>query len=392
MDIKERIDRRRRSEPERGLVSDYEPLSPVFHVAEPTDRGQILEQLLDVLDPVFEGDLPPTTHIHGPKGSGKSAVLTALFAQLSELTRHSRSAILTTTRAEPVRLPAFVYIDAREAPTDFALYRSVVDELVEESVPKQGISTDALCDRLSELLDDGVVVAVDHVDEPGTLSVAAVQQLFEPFGDAVSLLTASQSEPTGETASPDRLVAFPQYERHQLVDLLARRTSLGLANDTMTHEQLRRVAEWADGDAHDALAAVFGAVDTARENGRERVADEDVEASMDEVPWQCVSLGRVLALPRNRQQVLVALLTLDDDQRRSVTAAATAIAASSTVDLSEATIKRFLYELAEVGIVQRVRNEDDDGIGRPSSRVEPRFPTRVFDRLHEIRARNDPER
>jgi len=42
-----------------------------------------------------------------------------------------------------------------------------------------------------------------------------------------------------------------------------------------------------------------------------------------------------------------------------------------------------LYELAEAGIVRRVKAEQPSETGRPPSRVEPRFPTLVFEQLTE---------
>jgi predicted ArsR family transcriptional regulator len=78
--------------------------------------------------------------------------------------------------------------------------------------------------------------------------------------------------------------------------------------------------------------------------------------------------------------VLAALLDLDDDRRRSVRSAAATVAAGDRVDLSEATVTRILYELAEAGIARRVTQERT-GQGRPPSRLELRFPTRAFRRL-----------
>jgi len=48
-------------------------------------------------------------------------------------------------------------------------------------------------------------------------------------------------------------------------------------------------------------------------------------------------------------------------------------------------VKRFLYEMAESGILVREENVQANGQGRPPSRVEPRFPPTVFERLHELR-------
>jgi Cdc6-like AAA superfamily ATPase len=381
MNLDERIRRRKRGEAEVGLVRDYEQLSPVAHLPEPVGRGLLLEEILDALDPSFDGKLPDDVYVHGPKGVGKSAVVTALFEHLSQQSQRARSTIPTTTRARSPPTLEFVYVDARNAASAFALYHAVLDSISDESVPHQGISTESLRTELRAELgyDLGAVVAVDHVGESETLSAAEVADLFEPISNSVSWFVVGRDPPAECEYSPGTTVAVEPYERHALVDIVTTRTGSGLSRGAMTHEQVRDVVEWADGDGHDALAAVFGAADSAESAGRDALTTDDLEAGMDDV-----SLGRVLALPENRQRILQALLDLPPENRNSVTAATEAIANSGAVDLSKATVKRVLYELAEVGIVRRVTGDKDGGQGRPPSRVEPRFPTRVFRRLFEF--------
>ncbi len=117
---------------------------------------------------------------------------------------------------------------------------------------------------------------------------------------------------------------------------------------------------------------------------RTRLGEEDVTVAMAEVPRPCISLGRVLALTPNKQLVLYNLVDLDPDDRASVTATTEAISSRAGVDLTPGTVKRFLYEMAEVGVVERVRSEGGDGKGRPPSRVELRFPPTVFQRLYDL--------
>ncbi|MFC4356588.1 Cdc6/Cdc18 family protein [Halobium salinum] len=383
MDIDERISRRLRTDTEPQLVVDYEALSPVSHPAEPTGRGPALERVLDHLDPAFDDRLPSNAYVYGPKGSGKSAILSALFSRLVGLGARSRRTIPTTTRsAPPPSGVEFAYVDARRAKSDFALSHALLDALVDERVPEQGLGVEHLRERLRERLGDDrrVVVAVDHLGEPETRSVADVAAMFEPLSASCSWVGVGRAEPSAVDAAPTATVELPPYRPHGLTDVLTARTSRGLARHGISHERIRRVAEWADGDAHDALAAVFGAADRAATAGREAVDDTDVETGIDAVPRPCVSLGRVFALPANRRQVLATLVELSDEQRRSVRDAAGAIAAAEGVDLSEATVTRILYELAEVGVAERVTQERT-GQGRPPSRLEPRFPTAVFRRL-----------
>jgi Cdc6-like AAA superfamily ATPase len=390
MDLDERIERRRRGESERTLVRDFDVLSPVTHLAEPNGRGPVLERLLDVLDPMFVGELPDDAYVWGPKGAGKSAVVSALFGRLSEQSGRGRAPILTTTRAVAPPSTAFVYVDARHAASEFALYHDVLDSIVEESVPEGGVGTADLRDRLGRELGGSTraVVAVDHLDESDTFTTERLGTLLDMPSVAYLAIGRDPPDAAGVTASDGegaaevgRTVEIPRYERHALVDILTQRVSLGLGRRAVSHGDVREVASWADGDAHDALAAVFGAADHALDRGASQLTTADLEAGMEAVPWQSVSLGRVLALPANRQRILRRLLDLDAAAVSSVSAATDALTDDPRVDLSATTTKRVLYELAEAGIIRRVETEGDSGLGRPPSRLEPQFPTRVFRRL-----------
>jgi len=391
MDIDARIKRRQRRTDGRRLVEDYESLSPVAHVEEPSDRGPVFEHLLDHLDPVFDGQIPGNAYVSGPFGSGKSVVVSALFSHLDGLSTETRSIIHTSTRAATPTSPAFAYVDLRQTTSEFAFYHGVLDALVDESVPDHGISTAELRSRLHERLGDsgtGVVVAVDHVGDPEGTTDEQLIERFAGLPSNVSWLAVGRRDPadvplTEYTATEIRV---DRYRRETLVDLLMTRASLGLARQGIDHELARRIAEWADGNAHDAMAALFVAAVRATEDERTRVTDADVTAAIEEVPRESASLARVLALPANKQLVLRELVDLDPDERASVTATTEAIGAVPTVDLSPGTVKRYLYEMAEVGVVERVQSEATSGQGRPPSRVELRFSPTAFRRLYDLRA------
>jgi Cdc6-like AAA superfamily ATPase len=371
-------------------VQDFEALSPLTHPAEPVVRGPIFEQLLDHLDPVFAGQLPPNAYVFGPQGSGKSAVITALFKQLNKLSTETRSVIHTTTRARTPRSPGFVCVDARETTSEFAFYHAVLDALVEEPVAKHGISTNELRVRLHDVLrgsHGGIVVAVDHIGEPNSIDVDELLELFTVLSGNASWIAIGRADP-GETDVTEHTatsIHVEPYRQQMLVDMLMSRASTGLAQQALDYDGARRIARWAEGNAHDALAALLVAVDLANRTGPTRLTTADIDAATDEVPRPCVSLGRVLSLPANRQVVLRKLVDLDPDDRASVTATTEAIGSKPTVDLSAGTVKRFLYEMANIGIVDRVKSDTAGGRGRPPSRVELRFPPTAFRRLYDLR-------
>lgn len=389
MDIDARIRRRQRQDGQPRLIQDYDTISPIAHVDEPQGRGPLLETLLDYLDPVFEGTLPPNAYVHGPFGAGKSAVVTALFAHMAQLSLSTRAVIHTSTRVASSTAPQFVYVDLRRTGSEFGFYHAVLDGLTEEPVPEHGIGTAALRERLHGRLGDsrgGVVLAVDHVDDPETTDVEALVDLFAGLPSNVSWLAVGRTEPetiplTDYTAQE---IAVDPYRQQMLVDVLMTRASKGLARQALDHEQARRIATWADGNAHDAMAALFTAADRADREDHTRLTETDVEAAIAEVPQPGISLGRVLALPANKQRVLRRLVDLAPEERASVSATTEAVSDDPSVDLSAGTVKRYVYELADAGVVERVRAESGSGKGRPPSRVELRFPPSAFRQLYDL--------
>lgn len=388
MDIKDRIERRHDGAEPQQLIREYSALSPVAHVDEPTGRGPVLERLLDHLEPVFDGRLPPNAYVYGPAGAGKSAVVTALFEQLEEFVSAGQSVIHTTTRKPPESAPRFVYVDIRGTDSKFLFYHDVLDSLTDTTVPRHGVSTEELRSQLHDFLDNrsvGAVVAIDHVGQPNTISPEQLLDCFAGLPSKVSWLAVSRDQPddTVLTAYTGTTVQVGHYGRQALVDVLMARASEGLTRQALGHEQARRIATWANGNAHHALAALFVAADRANRADRTRLLDEDIDDAFPTVPQNAVSLGTVLAVPDNKQAVLRALVDLSERERGSVSETAEAIVDS--VDLSVGTVKRFLYELAEIGVIERVQLEHE-GKGRPPSRVEIRFPAEAFRRLYDLQS------
>ncbi|AXR82899.1 Cdc6/Cdc18 family protein [Natrarchaeobaculum sulfurireducens] len=378
MNLQDRIDRRRSAHQEQSIVVDWTHLSPVVHRPEPIGRGPVLEQLLDALEPVFDDELPDPVAIVGPPGSGTSAIVTALFDALDDRLGDSSRPIETTTRAgDASPSTSFVAVDARRVESAFAFYRTLLSALSSTPVPESGIGTGELRDRLRERFDRPdrrAVVAIDHHDEPETLAYDRARTLLEPVAEHVSTVAVGQREPEGWTGET---VLVPAYRHHELVDVLTDRASTGLAAGVLDHELVRDLAVWADGNAHDGLAALFTAGFVATEAEADRIDTEHVQKAMAAVPNESVHVDRALAVSKTRQQVLLELVSVEARDRpiREVAAAI-----SDRSDLTTGTVKRFLYELADRGVIERVQLPGS-GSGRRPSTVEPRFPTTVFQSL-----------
>lgn len=375
MNLRDRIARRRSAHQDASVVVDRNHLSPVVHRSDPIGRGPVFEQLLDALELVFDDGLPEPVAVVGPPGSGTSAIVTALFDALNDRLGDASRAIGTTTRDQQVDpVTWFVYVDGRRVESPFAFYRAVLSVLSPNPVPKSGIGTDQLRDRLRDRLsrpDRRAVVAIDHHDEPETLAYDRACDLLEPVADSVSTVAVGQREPGGWGGER---VSVPAYRRHELIDVLTDRASTGLAAGALDHEAVRDLAAWADGNAHDALAALFAAAVCASAADADRIDAHHIERGTADVPTDGGHVDRVLALSDSRQQVLLDLVSLEDHDR-PIKEIADDIAARS--EPTAGTVTRFLYELADQGVIERVPLSRP-GSGRQPSTVEPRFPTIVF--------------
>jgi len=381
VNIDDRIERRLGYDVGAGVLVDIDAVSPMSHTESPVGRGPGIERLLDVFEPAFAGSLPPSAYVHGPKGAGNRRSSPRCFnGSHPTAATPGDSDIDTSGRADA---PGFVYVDARRAPTRFRLYHAALDAVSDDPVPEHGIGTDELAESLREAVNTGpdLVVAVDHANEPETPSATTIVEWLTAVSDRVVPVCLGREKPAAIEWEPDEVVAFEPYRRHVLVELLTSRCSTGLGRDALTHDQIREVSEWADGDAHDALAAVTGAAITAERAGASTVRPEDLDEGSRRFRARASRSGGSSRSPESRRRLLYELVSLSDDDRASVSAATETIASRKAVDLSPSTVRRVLYELADAGLLDRVTARRSDGKGRPPSRLVPRFPTLVFQEL-----------
>ena len=378
MDLSDRIQRRRNGRSDDGLVIDWDALSPASHLSEPVGRAALLEAVLDALDPVFDDQLPPSVYLWGPKGSGKSAIVTSVIRSLEE-ELSSRQPTYTATRSRSAMSGLrYVYLDTRGATSEFKLYHRALDGLTETAVPERGIGTHDLTEAIDEELAQcgGLLLAVDHIGSSHGADLETVQNAFERF-DEVSLIIVGRTAPTNlPMPVPSEQIHVPGYT-YELIDVLTVRGSRGLSR-TLEHSHARMIADWSDGNAHDALGALYIAASIAEEEQADRVTTQHIQAAMNEVPTDGAPLSQLLSLMETERTVLAKLLSMEDDPELEIEEMAERIGSRS--NLSSTTVKRMLYELAQAGILRRIQvRPANDTVGRRPSMVKPNFPARAFE-------------
>jgi len=383
MNFEDRIQRRYRSRAGAERVVDRAVLSPTTHLAEPTSCGPLLERVLDQLDPIFAGELPQNTYVWGERGTGKSAILAALVHHLDRHPRPLGQLIRTTAGTHSPPVPELVYVDTHRTTSGFEFYATVLDRLTDEPAPQRGVGVEAVRAELDAVLAERPVVPiVDHLTASRHVTPERVATLFDRLAADVGWVGVGRSPPAALDWTPPATIEFTPYETSTLVDVLMTRADDALGQHALGHEHAQRLAEWADGDANDALAALFVAADAALRAESERIEDAHVTTGIADVPTQPVSLTRVFALSADCQSVLRELVALDPDRHPTVDAAAAAIADRDPIDLSTRTVRRFLRELATDGVLERTRGSGGNR-GTPPELLEPRFSPILFKRLYD---------
>ncbi|NGM70557.1 AAA family ATPase [Natronolimnobius sp. AArcel1] len=389
MKIDTRIDRRIRNETSDLIVRDRAVLDPTACRTDVQDRGRYVERLLDAIEPVFSGSTPPTLYVWGPKGAGKTTLMTAITGRLNTLNGDGGTTMHTTTRTAHRQLPRVASVDLRQISSEFTFYRRALMSLLgPEAVPSNGVSTDALRDRLGKRLTaKPSFIVIDHIDDTMGPSMETVTQWLSQIKGEHPWIGIGRTNPDELCVDVPRMVKIPAYRTHTLVDILSSRTEAGLAPDAVTREQLHVIADWAHGDAHDAISALFSASLLAESAGRDQLLEDDISDGTEAVPYPSSALHRVFTLEESRQELLYQYLSLPESQRRSIGDTASTLADADSVDFKQSTVRRVLYELADNRVLRRVEHRDPDhsygrGRGRPPSHVEPTFPPLVFRALY----------
>ena len=382
MDLAERVARRRSQATGDRLVVDWDALNPVVHLPEPVGREALFEALFDAIDPVFDETLPPNVYVWGPPGSGKSAIVSALIPTLKEVLSRHQPVYTATRGGSELSGIRFVYIDARQASSRFRLYRQTLDAIRTGSVPQRGIGTEELHDQLRRELSgfEGALLAIDHLEETNTPSIDEVADVFGDL-ENISWMGIGRTPPEDLVgAPPTAQVHIPPYS-YELVDILTVRATRGLSRN-LNHVHARRLTEWADGNAHDALGALLVAAVNATNAGRTRIRATDIDRGIEEIPSDGVPVGRLVALSENERTIIRKLLDRSREDARTIDALAGDIAEQS--DLTSGTVKRLLYELAQNDILRRVQvSPANTVVGRKPSKVTPNFSRTLFEHLHD---------
>jgi Cdc6-like AAA superfamily ATPase len=224
-------------------------------------RSRELERLSDILKPAAEGEPPEHCWEIGPSGAGKSTTAEYLLDRLEAYgVAHAHVECVGQSR--------------------WKLLQSITEQHP-GVVPHGSMATEEMVDLLQESVDDPFVVILDEFD-----ALEAPELLCDLYqADAIAMLCIGHDRSDTQRLVPDAaeglrhapIVEFEPYSTTAMLEILGARVEKGLQPDTVTDDQLERIAGRVGGSARYGVQALRAAVELGVERGHTTVREVDVD-------------------------------------------------------------------------------------------------------------------
>jgi cell division control protein 6 len=263
---------------ERVLMPDYLP-EVMPH------REKQIEEVAYGLKGAAGGKKTENMLILGPSGTGKTSTVRYVLKQLQEYSQ----------RVVPI------YINCWESSTRHSVLNNIAMALG-EFVPRRGISTDEITDRINEVLrkeKKTPIIALDEVDrlfashndeEKVLYDLARAKELFSTDFGVVAITNSNdflvKLDQRIKNSLAQKQIVFNQYSPQELKDILKSRAKLAFCPESLSEEVVPLCAARAaknNGDARLAINLLWKAGKIAERENAERVREEHVRKAFGEV-------------------------------------------------------------------------------------------------------------
>ncbi|MEM4255326.1 MAG: AAA family ATPase [Candidatus Norongarragalinales archaeon] len=260
-----------------SLVTREEVLMPEYYPAELLHREAEMQAIAEAIKPLIDGRQPDNLFIHGDSGTGKTTCVKHVLKEMEEYTSRVRT----------------VYANCWEYSTRMAVYSLIVNQL-KEILPRRGLATDEVFNRITEVMEkEGVrvLVVLDELD--GLFFHNEEKLLYE-------LSRAGKGKPffgiIGISNDPYLLVnkdmrikssvrftdfEFKHYNKQQMAEILAERAKAGLLPGSWGKDVIEACAEKAvarKSNVRVGLELLWKAAKHADKQDKKKITVEDVEA------------------------------------------------------------------------------------------------------------------
>ncbi|MFC6838430.1 orc1/cdc6 family replication initiation protein [Halomarina ordinaria] len=369
-------------------------------------RDDQLESVVSFLRPALQGNRPPNMLLYGPAGTGKSLIIGAVTKQIIDLCRsRGESFGVIEINCQPINtLDQAVY----------ELVQSVATNVgADIGVPETGVSTKRKYRRLYELVNehyDSVIFVLDEIDllvGRQTSEEPAYSKLLYQLSRASNTneiqgrvsVAALTNDPKfmenidgrAESSFNPRDVYFPDYDANQLRKILENRRD-AFRSTALDDDVIPLVAAFAaqsHGDARKAIDLFRGAGDLADERGDERVREEHVRESQEEIDKDR-SLKLVEGLTTQKKISLYATAAVASYSKQTGSSVPSPVGfrvyqwVTDRLDadqMTRETYVKYVKELSTYGLISTVRKSRGRGGGMYMEFTFTGDPAAMMDRI-----------
>jgi len=252
-----------------SIIVDPEALKETYIPPRLKARENQTEQILCCLSPITIKHKPFHIWLHGKPGTGKTS--TAIHAlRALENNASFRSIIINCWEKRS--------------------FYEILDEMVYEFRILRASEHRASfkLERLRSFLAGApILVVLDEVDQIRRAELSTVLYNLDSVLNAGLICISSSMQALLEIEERVRsrlnphTITFPAYSRKDLLEILAHRAGLALAEGSWSHAALNRIAKAAKGDARAAICMLHRAAVLASHQGKDRIAAEALKEQIN---------------------------------------------------------------------------------------------------------------
>jgi len=253
--------------PKRTVIDNRKVLTTEYLPNSMPSRSSEQNEIARALEPLLEDGYPRNLLIHGPPGTGKTAITEYVIEELKEY--------------EDIHK---FYVNCFDEETKRDVLYSLLDDPLE--VPRQGSSISEVKDKLEEKIKDkNSVIIVDEVDQ---ISSGDILYFLSSFMETPLIMIAN--DPNVFAYFDDRVqsrltdvkkLKMKKYSHKQLKNILQRRVEHGLKEDAVNEKVVTRIAEKSGGDARKAIMTLKAAAYNAEDKGSEEIKMKHAKTAIE---------------------------------------------------------------------------------------------------------------
>jgi orc1/cdc6 family replication initiation protein len=250
----------------RTVIDNRKVLTTKYLPNSMPSRGAEQKEIARALEPLMEEGYPRNLLIHGPPGTGKTAITEYVIEDLKQYEDIEK-----------------FYVNCFDEETK----KDVLYDLLEEpyEVPRQGSSISEVKEKLKEKIkSQKSIIIVDEVDQ---ITSGDILYFLSSFMEVPVIMIAN--DPNVFAYFDDRVqsrltdvkkLEMKKYSHKQLKNILERRARYGLKENAVKKEVITKIAEKSGGDARKAILTLKEAAYNAEDQGNEKIKKENAKSAI----------------------------------------------------------------------------------------------------------------